>query len=144
MSTLDQLIEALQKKVEISADLSDPFKHFMDITVEKEFISESSLIQEDQAILKKILQESVSQYFKQTLNAKNCMMLRLKTHPFFIHGTCLVPKYLVVFFYYENLQVGMAALTEMPSGTGMTHFCRFRATTIKDKSMFHPGNRTKH
>ncbi|HAT50080.1 MAG TPA: hypothetical protein DCS88_07060 [Alphaproteobacteria bacterium] len=137
MASFVEKLSNLEKLVETSADLSEPFKYFMDhIGLDPKFMSESSRTKNN--MVRKIIQEALKRYFDLTFNATQCMIMEYKELKTFHHGTCLISGRHLVFFHFTKINTGIIAMSDLR--TGMNHFFRFRAIIANGVMTFHPGD----
>ncbi|MBF0107692.1 MAG: hypothetical protein HQL76_00760 [Magnetococcales bacterium] len=139
MASFSEKLVHLEKLVETSADLAEPFKYFMDhIGLDPGFMSESSRTKNN--MVQKIIQKALKHYFNLTFNATQCMIMEYKNLKTFHHGTCFMSGHSLVFFHFTKINTGMIAMSDMQSG--MNHFFRFRAIIANGEMTFHPGDPT--
>lgn len=116
----------LKKKMAEAADFSEPFNYFFD-----EFAEKDEFLDVGKRVAHPKLEEMIQTCGGMMVgNARfhNFMFIRVPKQ-WFIHGTCWVNGRLVNFIYFEDVQLGMLAITPATPG-GDVMFQRFSARDL--------------
>lgn len=137
MASFTEKLNHLQKLVETSADLEEPYNYFLDnIGLDPIFISGSSRTKNN--MVRTIIQKALKQYLNITVDPAQCMIMEYKECKTFHHGACRMSGRTLALFHFIKINTGMIALSD--PRTGMNHLFRFRAIIANGQMTFHPGD----
>ena len=78
---------------------------------------------EENAFLKAVLARVAEELLHQPVSMGDFLAVRVTDQPF-LHGSCQFAGYLMTFFYFEDIAMGMAAVASILNAKE-THFIRF-------------------
>lgn len=120
-------LTALKMKMSTGKDFGEIYKYFFDHFGEKEeFLAMGKEVQHP--LLKMVITELTSTIFKKKFNPPQYSKFIHLPDQRFLHGSCIFPGVFAVFFYFEDLDAGMAALNRVPS-SGRIEYARFSVRT---------------
>jgi hypothetical protein len=128
-STLIQAIEKLkQLTLAKDADFSQCLNCFLELTENDQFLSSGHPFEGDDTFFKTLL-TPVCNFFGANVNITSLLLIAMKQHHL-MHGSASLSNHkLVMFYYFEDIQCGMAAAAIIGSET---HF--FRITLLQTDS----------
>lgn len=139
MTSYVEKLTHLKQLVETSADLSEPFRYFMDdIALHPAFIADS--FRTKNKLIVTIIKRALKEYFNLAIDTNQCMIMEYKEDKNFHHGLCMMSGHMLVFFHFVQLRIGMVLMSD--PRTGMSNYIRFRAIITNGEITFHPGDPT--
>jgi hypothetical protein len=130
-------LTALKMKMSTGKDFSEIYGYFFDHFGENnEFLTLGKEV--SHPLLKMVITQLTSTIFKKKFNPPQHSKFIHLPDQRFLHGSCIFPGVFAVFFYFEDLDSGMAALNRVPS-SGRIEYARFSVRT-SDKMPPHAAN----
>ena len=119
-------LQILKKKMAEATQFAEPFTYFFDEFAEKdEFLDIGKRVSHPK--LERLIQ-GIGGMLVGNARFHDFMFIRVPKH-WFVHGTCWVSGRLANFIYFEDVQLGMLAITAATPG-GDTLFQRFSARDL--------------
>jgi hypothetical protein len=115
-------LDELKKQLREGTDFKKIYTFFFDHLGENDsFLGSGERI--DHQLLEPTLKRIAEELLKKPVVFTDLLAIRVRDEPF-VHGSCMMPGHLMTFFYFEDIAMGMAAVTGLSRST-MTHFVRF-------------------
>lgn len=118
-------LQALKLKMGTATDFSEIFNYFFDhLGEDPAFLDIGQPIRHE--VLEQVLAKIAGQILKTRWAAiQQALFIHLPQQGF-IHGTChLNNNYFATYFYFEDIDAGMMAMTDFPPSGGETQMARF-------------------
>lgn len=148
MSTIEEKIATLKQSVATATDLEEPWKYFFDHLVDDpRFVSMGKPTKVSK--VEEIIKAVGAQFFRQEGRFQHMMAFVLRRFGF-THGSCLLDGQMTAYFFFDELNMGVAGILHRERGSCIIRFTVFRnvvAGSGLEKAEFIPSpalKRTVH
>ena len=126
MVDLTKLSE-LKRLTSQALDFHDGWRYFFENFCEKSSFHDCG-IKTDYPLLKQAITQTGANYFKQSCHLTGFVAIELRDYYFF-HGCCALNGHLGCYYYFDDIKVGMMALSNSPELTAIELF-RFKLVKV--------------
>lgn len=124
---MTQTIEHLKRlTASKGADFGQCLNYFLDLTMEDQFLNAGRRYDADDSFYRALL-KPVCEFFGEEVGIVSILLVSMKQHQF-MHGSATLSNLqMVVFYYFEDIQCGMASAAVLGGSTNI-----FRITLLKE------------
>lgn len=134
MASYSNKVETLKTVLSTGTEFGKVFHHFFDhLGADPGFLDAGKRAKNPR--LKTIVREAVEKALNEKTEITNLMLIKMAKEKFY-HGTCFLNGRMATVLYFEDLDMGMIAIS-MGLTTGQMSYIRFTSTTIDPEKAAH-------
>jgi hypothetical protein len=127
-------LQELQEKLMRETDLSSVWEYYMDNFADLPELVEMSQ-RKSNKFLEALIPQVCSQIFGRKVKVTNLLLVTLAEH-YFYHAPFFADGRIGAFIYFEDINMGMLAVSAHNPSTGLTMFSRFSLSAAKPSRGF--------